>query len=201
MDHSGVYTPNLQYSLEIYSASWLQKISRFLTTLTEIEQINALESATTGPLLRYRYDQTKSLLMTRDYFDFFVEHLSSTSNQIHEDPQLIPYLSSLLIQKIHFLKKNIHFSSAGPQTTAPLADSTVVIIPYSCKSASQGNDLYRIKELRLLYFQATFWSIFRYFHHVMVYVSSPEDYITLSNLQLPLDTLIQAPQDYETTWA
>lgn len=196
LEFSGFYTPNLKYNLEVYSASWLQKTTRYLTTLPQIQEINALESATTGPVLKYSYSNTKFALMTRDYFDYFVEHLSSTTNQIGEESHLVEYITSMLTEKLIFLKKSLKFY----EPLRSLMSSTVVIIPYSCKSASQGNDMYRIKKLRLLFFQVTFWSIYRYFRHIMVFVSTSEDYSTLSSLALPLDTLIQTQIDYQTTW-
>ena len=196
---SGFYTPNIKYNLEVYSASWIQKKERFLTILSELQQISSLESSTTGALLKYSFSHTEYILMTRDYFDFMIEHLSSTTNQINENESLIDYLTELTNNKIHLLKKH-SLSLSNNLQSKPFLSSIVVIIPFSSKSASMGNDIYRIKKLRLLFFQATFWSIYRYFPHIIVYVSTTEDHKLLQDLSLPIDTLIQTEIDYKLAW-
>ena len=74
---SGVYSPNIKLSREDFAGSWLVPVQRFLQA-KEYLQMHAtnIESACFAIL----NTGSQVSVMTRDYFDFEVVHLSSTTN-------------------------------------------------------------------------------------------------------------------------
>ena len=162
--------------------------------LDNIEKMNALESATTGALLNYEYAEIQPrILMSRDFFDFSIEHLSSTTNQISEDPNLVRHLVERMTQKVAHLKKVALRISTTLRYQKPFGNNTIVVIPFSTKSASMGNDFDRITLLRRLFFEATFWSVYRSFPHIAVSVSRQADFDNLIELKLPIFELFRSP--------
>ena len=75
---SGVYAPDTKRASEVYAGSWLASRDRFLKNKDRIERISFLEQGSFAIVGR------GVTAMTRDFFDFQVIHLSSTSNQIEE---------------------------------------------------------------------------------------------------------------------
>lgn len=210
-DFSGLYTPNLRYSLEVYSGAWLQSKDLFLRNLDHIKEISSLESTTTGGLMRYQLSQSRFILMARDYFDFQIEHLSSTTNVIGEDKHLMGHLTGITKRKGMWLKK---LSLGIPNTPShkPFMNQTVVVIPFSTNSASShtsptssgsgsGNQpLDERQSLRLHFFESTFWSIYRYFPHIAVCVSSDRDANFIRTLQLPVLEICRLENSKGLAW-
>jgi hypothetical protein len=210
-EFSGLYTPNLKYSLEIYAGAWLQSKTLFLQNLKQIQEINALESTTTGGLARYQLSpsNTRFILMTRDYLDFSIEHLSPTTNILHDlNTDLMAYLIQIMKKKSLWLKK-LAMNLPNTVSTKPLMNQTVVIIPFSTNSASFGggggsnrNSDGKISpsiQLRLYFFEATFWSIYRYFPFITICVSNDYDYQAIHTLQLPVFEIYYLKKDSTET--
>ena len=179
-EFSGLYFPNLKYSLEVYCAAWIQKKEKFLENLPQIKEISSLESTSTGALMKYQQDR-RFILMTRDYFDFEIEHLSSTINTIGEEKKLHSHFIYLARSKSLWLKK---IATEIPNTPShkPLMNLTVVIIPFSTRGGTFGKS----HQLRVSFFEATFWSIYRYMPHIAVAVSTEHDERSIKQLQLPV---------------
>lgn len=196
---SGLYTPNLKYSLEVYSASWLQNKKNYLNNLKYIKDITSLESTSTGALMRYEINR-RFILMSRDYFDFEIEHLSSTTNVIGDNKYIVTYLTQITKRKALWLKK---IASNIPNTPSfkPFMNITVVIIPFSTKSASSGvGQVDHSQQLRVNFFEATFWSIYRYMPHIAIAVSNQRDADFVNELQLPIFELYKFEKDGGVAW-
>jgi hypothetical protein len=149
--------------------------------------------------------------MTRDYFDFQVQHLSSTTNQLPEETSL--QFCNMLMKRMKRVVKGLESQSKNI-TDKPffrdgrLIDETVAIIPYSSKSASvtvvsalsamSKDQVFEFQEIiRILYFQATFWSIRRYYPHIVVTISSAKDLATLKSLRLPYWKIIDLSRVFD----
>jgi hypothetical protein len=203
-EFSGFYTPNLKYNLEVYSGAWLQSKHLFLQNLDHIKEISSLESTTTGGLMRYQHSNTRFILMSRDYFDFQIEHLSSTTNVIGDDKHLMGHLTSITKRKGLWLKK-IALGIPNTPSHKPFMNQTVVIIPFSTNSASSGSHQGNqppdeTQTLRLHFFESTFWSIYRYFPHIAICVSSPRDAEFIRTLQLPVFEIFHLEKSKGLAW-
>ena len=83
---SGVYLPDISDSLETYAGSWLVPLSRFMSAKSfilyshnnTVQYVDRLEGGSFGML----FTGSHINIMTRDYFDLFVIHLSSTTNTL-----------------------------------------------------------------------------------------------------------------------
>jgi hypothetical protein len=200
-EFSGFYTPNLKYNLEVYSGAWLQSRHLFLQNLDQIKEISSLESTTTGGLMRYQHSNTRFILMSRDYFDFEIEHLSSTTNVIGDDKHLMGHLTSITKRKGMWLKK-IALGIPNTPSHKPFMNQTIAIIPFSTNSASShGNQPPdETQTLRLYFFESTFWSVYRYFPHIAVCVSNSRDADFIRSLQLPVFQIFHLENSKGIAW-
>lgn len=63
----------------------------------------------------------------------------------------------------------------------------VVVIPFAMQSGLQNSENSIItQKIRLLFFESTFWSLYRYFPRIVVSVTRKRDYNGLMSLNLPL---------------
>ena len=114
--------------------------------------------------------------MTRDFFDFQVVHLSSTTNQLPRmtDASLQKELTTRMNKTVEQFKNAIKEHKSGQELLAfrmsenrPRMINTVVILPYTSppgtqKISKKDADVIRATyELRLLYLQAGVLSISR----------------------------------------
>jgi hypothetical protein len=151
-EFSGLYTPDLHHALEIYAGAWLQSKTLFLKNKKQIEEISSLESTTTGGLARYQLQpsQTRFILMTRDYLDYSIEHLSPTTNILHDlNTDLMAHLIQIMKKKSLWLKK-ISLNLPNTVTTKPFMNQTVVVIPFSSDVREFGENEQGLKDKRHL---------------------------------------------------
>lgn len=99
---SGLYRPNTSRALEHYAGAWLVPKRRLLEAKLRIQQIKSLEGASFAVSGYAAHQDYRTTLMTRDYFDFAVQHLSSTTNQL---PQYSTqeFLDELLQQTVEWV--------------------------------------------------------------------------------------------------
>lgn len=196
---SGFYYPNNVRSMESYGAAWLAPKERVISRQDRLQMIGDLEGAT-REMIRYGKETN---LMTRDYFDFHVIHLSGTTNGVHNESadgflmRAIYNKLSITTQMLmeHTLRQN--YTGAIPEDTR-LMDETVALIPFSVCSASNRYKFNRHQEaIRLEYFSATFWSIRRYIKHIVVTVGLKKDLALLTQLQLPVWRIVDLSQYYD----
>jgi hypothetical protein len=86
---SGVYAPDVLKYREWYAGAYLIPKRSFLSKKAAIEGIVALEQGT-GSIIVDLHDHgspqsCRQIVMTRDYFDFMVEHLSAFTNTLEGD--------------------------------------------------------------------------------------------------------------------
>jgi hypothetical protein len=119
------------------------------------------------------------------FLDFFVEHLSSTLNCAESD-DINRLLTNRTATKMERLRTAALARDMAHHKTH-FANDVVVIIPFALRSGlSNTADNDATQKLRLLFFESTFWSIYRYFPHIVVSVSRKFDYDGLLSLNLPL---------------
>ena len=99
---SGLYRPNTSRALEHYAGAWLVSKRRLLEAKLRIQHIRSLEGASFAVSGYASHQDYRTTLMTRDYFDFAVQHLSSTTNQL---PQFSTqeFLDELLQQTVDWV--------------------------------------------------------------------------------------------------
>lgn len=130
--------------------------------------------------------------MTRDFLDFEVIHLSSTTNQF---PQLEK--ASLQNELIYRMEKTVELLKVNNSATFShryrdkrILQQTVVVIPFSNSPASQtirdpAMKLFTDK-LRTLYLQATIWSVYRIFPNIVVTFGYKDQMEAIKALSLPI---------------
>ena len=183
-DFSGVYAPNPHYSAEIYGASWLASVEALLDLRPRLDNIHDLEGASfflvdvnckkifyidppdnrTCDILKRR-----STLMTRDYFDFQVQHLSSTTNTLNKENYrvLLPGLQ----RKASKMKQAALKARSRGVSDRRLDLETIAVLPVSVNPVLPHTDpkVYRLVErIRYFFFRLTFWSIYRHISNIVV---------------------------------
>lgn len=154
--------------------------------------------------LRNSCDNCENFL-TRDYLDFSVEHLSSTTSILNaalsSDQQkrnFFQLLNTRLENHIQTLllkvnNKNSKNSKRG--TTAPASStssSTIAVVAFSDSeananiSAEEASLQESLRQIRHNYFKATIYSILIHFPQIVVYVSKLKDKEKVLNWSLPL---------------
>lgn len=117
------------------------------------------------------------IIMTRDYFDFQVEHLSPVTNTLENHK-----LDAMLIYRLN--NRALQFQDRLDHSLLKTQSHTVAIIPFNCKGATSAGD--EVKLMRIAMFKVTFWSIYRYNIKIVVSVSSPNELQILLGLDLPI---------------
>ena len=187
---SGLYRPDLTKGVEHYAGAWLVPKRRLLESLERVNKITYLEGATFS-IVGYEHDE-RLTLMTRDFFDFQVIHLSSTTNQmpLTTTTNFLNALSFRMYKTVQELKNGANSSISHHHSILPhnerekhdkrAREKTIAVIPFCSLTAS--HDLTETEEverfqgnIRLHYFQATFWSTYKHFPHIIVTVSSKRD--------------------------
>lgn len=173
--------------------------SRFATvqTLDKIKKIYIIEDHTFQTVMLGRYldpsicpNATNKIIMSRDYFDFFVEHLSSTLN-IAESNDINVLLLNRSTIKAQDLRAVAEISRNKHHGFNLFYKSTIAIIPFATTSGLEHNENGELtRALREKFFEQTFWSIHRNFEAVAVSVTNDQDYDALIRLNLPLFQVI-----------
>lgn len=150
-------------------------------------------------LFKLLWENSCTSIHTRDYLDFCVEHLSSYSNIIgasHDlDTQrvILEYVDGLLESKAHNLRDHM-YNSTAPSIRASKLKNTLCVIIFSDKTANMQTLPSKIAKFhsnnRRNSFLATFYSAYRYFPNVVVYVASEREEKLLNDWNLPVFAVI-----------
>ena len=181
---SGVYRPNTTKSGSDFSAAWLVSKTHFLKCEANLN-ITTNMAGVSFAVVRKKYPNVGTF-MTRDYFDFMVEHLSATSNQI-------PYFHEKIFQEEYrklketaksirqdIAKRNKYFD----MTQDKRKKKTIAALIYSSIAFSAEQSTLQ-SEIRIPFFEATFWSTFRHFPTVVVYVADEKDEKAVAEMDIP----------------
>ena len=174
---SGFYSPDISSNMEPFASAWLTSREKFIKSAKGFASMKNFEG-TVFSVIGPRRRTKRIAIMSRDYFDFHVEHLSSTTNTL-EGSELYDIIGKRLSKRADALR---HFCQYNKSDVLPYR--TLAIIPFSSLGAhSSDNDM---KQLRILMFTVTFWSLKRYNLDVVVSVSIKDDEVILRSLNLPL---------------
>jgi hypothetical protein len=191
---SGIYNPQCNPSLELFGGAWLmsaERLTKHPKMRSWIDSIRFIEDHTFMVVMGGRVSpeecakSTEQVIMSRDYFDFFVEHLSSTLN-IGESSDVHPLLLNRTVRKA------IHLKSVALQPTPadkrnPFLLNTIAVIPFATVSGLSHDSTTSVTRLmRQAFFEATFWSIYSNFRSIAVSVTNDDDLRSLMDLKLPL---------------
>jgi hypothetical protein len=187
---SGFYNPNVNFGLEVYAGSWLMSTTLFLSKKNEIDKITELEMTSTNMIIKKdifdTYGVQKSIdnvIMTRDYFDLQVEHLSPMTNQMNrQNEDSFQYLYDKSLHKTKTMKKIV----LNQNYKNKFSNQVIAVIPYSMHGSMKGEESQLYNDVRLNFFEMTFWSIYRYFSYICVSVTVEDDYDSLVQLNLPI---------------
>lgn len=137
-------------------------------------------------------------VMTRDFFDFQVLHLSSTTNQLPRDSsgKFYDHLLDKMTKTAAEMKSDSEAASfARRRSEQKVSNRTVALIPFSSSAASlhlANEDPYSRfnRKIRLQFFLATFWSVYRFFPNIIITTASKEDQDAVKSLLLPIIALV-----------
>lgn len=204
---SGVYIPDLTKGKENYAGAWLATVETFQLLQPRLDNIIDLEGASffiteqrcsTNHIKKSSskmctIQKTYQTVLTRDYFDFQVEHLSSTTKYLETFNNKILHAS--LKAKCNALKK---FARNSHTSDKRLRMNTIAVISISVnpvnpsevfynrlkkifgplspliewvfkRPPSKDPDTFRMEtRIRFLFFKATFWSVYRVIPHIVV---------------------------------
>lgn len=189
---SGVFSPRGRKGMHHYAGACLLGTKRLVEAEGLIANATRLEDVGFS-LCGYSLEQDKEqreAVQTRDYFDFSVVHLSSTTNQIPNQKLREPIHEQALRMVDQQRLGQLEYNST--ETDSRLRENTVALIPFSSLSHSNPSPSMAKAErdIRVLYFKATFYSVYRYIPNVVVAVGSATDYQLVSGLQLPIFKLL-----------
>lgn len=174
---SGVYQPNLQYSEELYAASWLVPKKVFMKASVSFESyIGNLEGATFSVV----HDNRQFGLMTRDYFDMFVEHLSSFTNMLGADQVLKVLIHRMTKMVVHYSGIAERVRKHRNPVDEPFLNNTIAIIPFSTKSHTGDANV----QVRQLFFLLTYYSVCMHFPTIAVAVADEAHLAAFRELNL-----------------
>ena len=197
---SGLYRPDTSRSLEHYAGAWLVSRRRLMEAKLRIRAIKSLEGASFSVAGLSSRQDPRIALMTRDYFDFSVQHLSSTTNQLpwNAPKDFLDLVHEQTVQIVERLQARAEVPKDHSTHISPLSDDprrteeTVALIPFCNRAASVDsrletawNNNFQAK-VRLLFMQATFWSVYRVFPRIIVTVGTDADLKILLEMNLPI---------------
>jgi hypothetical protein len=183
MPFSGFYFPDttVGHGAEYFASAWMTSKEKFIASRVGVAGIINFEG-TVFAILGTHWDigDHKKTLLTRDWFDFQVEHLSSTTNVLTSNNyDLYPFIMERLnTRAAMFQRMHDNTNSRSAQV------NTVALIPFSVHGATTKGE--ETKKMRISMFLVTFWSLKRYNFAVAVSVSSEAEQATLMELRLPL---------------
>lgn len=204
---SGLYNPDLQYNYEVYSAAWLIPRATFLSKSERIKDMFLLEQSSLWVLLENDDAQeARNVVLTRDFLDYFVEHLSSTTNIIRTNSQLERFHLRNTIKKSNVLRRHALNINHAPEHR-PFSSDTIAIIAFSTNRAfAQGKKestperMKVLQDTRYAFFEATFWSVYRYIPHIAVAISGTDELKRLRKAHLPIHHIFMIPNASQPTW-
>lgn len=182
--HSGFYAWNRTEPTiaEDYAGAWLVSKERLVGAESSIVGGSRIEHGCFG-VLRQTCPNCETFF-SRDYFDFMVEHLTSTTNLFPvQSDDLFNVTSNRLSVTIGKLKKQRRIS---PDLRAR---STLAMIVYSSISSSTKASENQVR-IRHLFLQATYYSILRYFPRIVIVTADAADVAVIQRLGLPVQDVI-----------
>ncbi len=194
-DFSGLYSANTKKtgSAEDFAAAWLITKERFLASKQFVDSSSNMAGVSFA-ITRSRCQGCYTML-SRDYFDFLVEHLSTTSNQI---PYSHPQTFNIYYHRIQNVVLELKKVANDRTEPDPRLKETVAILIYSSITFSrpQANAQASIREP---YFEATFWSVYRYIPNIIVFVATDHDRVAVEAMQLPALEIkqLEVPLDHK----
>ena len=192
---SGVYRPNIKLSREDFAGSWLVPVQRFIQA-KEYLQMHAtnIESACFAIL----NTGSQVSVMTRDYFDFEVIHLSSTTNVLPSGRnELLAELlfrmnqtvNALDASSVKILIKRYKINSASHRWR----NQTIAVIAFTELSGSSSQSNFAA-EIRRSFFKATFWSVYRRMPHILVATMTDREADVVRSFRLPVWMVVNVMQ-------
>jgi hypothetical protein len=184
-EFSGVYLPRTDRNFEVYAGAYLMTTKRLKSQKELIDQIISLEQGTTSVIRSPPYfgpRAVKHVMMTRDYFDFAVEHLSAMANRIenHDWDQLILENAT---------KKAKYLKAIKADRYQPFKNITIALMPFTTKPAGYSSGIDTESKIRMVFFEQTFWTIYKAFKHVVVSVTRAQDLERLMSMNLPIERI------------
>jgi hypothetical protein len=192
---SGLYSANTKKgnSAEDFAAAWLVTRERFLASKKFIEGSTNMAGVSFA-ITRAKCAGCYTML-SRDYFDFLVEHLSTTSNQI---PNSNKSIFQIYYKRIRKVVGDLRILATDRTETDPRLQETIATLIYSSITFSrpQADEQANIREP---YFEATFWSVHRFIPNVIVFVASDHDREAVEAMKLPAIQIKQlsVPLDFK----
>jgi hypothetical protein len=189
--HSGVYVnPDEEYAGAFFSSK-----ARFLDSVRGISRAKFPEQIVLNSIkLRDSCEYCENFL-TRDYLDFSVEHLSSTTNILNVIP-----LSNIQKRRIfellnERLERQVQYLKFSKKRVTPSA-TTIAVVAFSDNEANVNTNDFehehqeRLRSVRHNFFKATVYGLLRYFSNIVVYVAKNEDKVKLESWSLPLFQIV-----------
>ena len=196
---SGLYEPNLFYNAEDFAASFLISKARLLRSELRIKSVGdkSFEDSCLY-IIRHDFKNCTNCIttMTRDYFDYMVEHLSSTTNNV-----LLPNrkIYDKLIAKMKRTRDLLRRASRLDESSyqSRRGHQTLVLIVYSSSALNSNTKKFDLHErqIRRYYFEATFWSTYRHFKNVAIAVGNGYDAGIVESLSLPYHSILNLLDD------
>lgn len=181
---------------EDYAGAYFLAKDRLIMATPYIRKILNLEGATFHVVRLQSCSSCRSFL-SRDYFDFMVEHQSSTTNQAPVHPDVLTVILKRLRKKTGSLVRRAQRRRSV--TADPRASLVVAAMVFSSNSAGRGpgngqaEELQR--EIRRFYFESTFWSVYSHFQHVVIFTGSADDLQILLSMNLPIWAVFDLSSD------
>lgn len=174
---------------EDFSAAWLVSKYRLLAAEHGIHDTFSM-AAVTFAVVRNKCPNCHTVL-TRDYFDYMVEHLSSTSNRIPSGDRAVYNITGERLKRT--AKRLKTMSSLGKDSRV---NDTLAVLIYSPLPFSMTITPEQIG-IRLNYFETTFYSVHRYFPNVDIFVAYQKDADVINALGVPYRklTIVPTPLD------
>jgi len=191
VDYSGLYRAEGEH--ESYAGAWLAPLKRLVSSYPQLNRTTNLEGSTMAVSGYGRRQDPRITVMTRDFFDFQVLHLSVTTNFIDSisrgggpsafTKQLFDRVHDQMVRTVQQLEMPLDKMQGHGDPR--LAQQTVALIPFTGFAASTDKNEYQAN-IRKLYFKATFFSVYRYIRTVVVTVPTQNDYDVLVGMKLPV---------------
>ena len=187
---SGVYTPDTggSKSAEDFAASFLVSKQRFLDSYDAIHKATNMAGVSFAVVRKKsRSAETANYqtLMSRDYLDLAVEHLSTTSNFIPNYDDSIFRIYDERIVSTSLALQHIALAQKSHETERRQKETLALLVYSSISFSRVGSSPSLQSQIRKGFFTATFWSVYRYFPHIVVFVASDHDRQFIEDMQLP----------------
>ena len=179
-DFSGFF--HLDLNPQLYSGAWFLSVQRFFYHRKDFKKMQIIEDGIFFMVQRRFGSRWLDEISTRDFFDFFIEHMSPTSNNLIPFSKFYNKLSTNVISNTEILYKKSLLSN--------LVDArqkqTLAFIIYTSHPVG-GDNINEIEhsKIREYYMNATFWSVYRYFKNVAIFVAREYDVTSVKRLGLP----------------